>query len=62
MMVLAFLAAGAAGTQLVAPFMEGSSMVPLAAVMLAFVIVSLLLVVPYASGRPVLANDRSYDQ
>ena len=62
MMTLAFLAAGAAGTQLVAPYMDEPSMVPLAVTMLAFVIASLLLVLPYASGRAILANDGGHDQ
>ncbi|WKB51484.1 MFS transporter [Eleftheria terrae] len=47
MMVLALLLAGALGTQSVAPFMGGTSVVPLAAGMLALCLASLALVLRY---------------
>ena len=47
LLTLALLACGALGTQLVAPFMAGASMVPLAAAMGAMLLVSVLLVLPY---------------
>jgi DHA1 family bicyclomycin/chloramphenicol resistance-like MFS transporter len=47
MLVLAMLMAGALGTQVVAPFMDGRSVAPLAGGLLAFCVVSLALVVPY---------------
>jgi len=47
LLTLALLAWGALGTQLVAPFMAGASMVPLAAAMGAMLLVSVLLVLPY---------------
>jgi MFS family permease len=47
MLVLGILLAGAAGTQLIAPFLDGPSAVPLASVMLGLGLVSLLLIVPY---------------
>jgi MFS transporter, DHA1 family, multidrug resistance protein len=51
MMVLALLLAGAAGTQGVAPFMSGTSVVPLAAALLAMNLLSLALVLPYPHGK-----------
>lgn len=51
LLVLALLCVGAVGTQGVAPFMDGDSMVPLAAAMLAMVLASLALVWPYPA-RP----------
>lgn len=47
LLVLALLCIGSLGTQLVAPFMAGDSMVPLAAAMLAMVLASIALVLPY---------------
>jgi MFS family permease len=47
MMVLLLLLAGAAGTQGVAPFMTGTSAVPLAAALLAMTLTSLALVLRY---------------
>jgi MFS transporter, DHA1 family, multidrug resistance protein len=46
-LVLAMLLAGALGTQLVAPYMDGRSAAPLAGGLLIFCLVSLALVVPY---------------
>lgn len=51
MLVLALLLAGAAGTQGVAPFMDGASAAPLAATMLAMTACSLALVLPYPRPR-----------
>jgi MFS transporter, DHA1 family, multidrug resistance protein len=52
-LVLAVLLAGAAGTQVVAPFMDGASTTPLASGMLLLCAASLALVAPYpaASSR-----------
>jgi MFS transporter, DHA1 family, multidrug resistance protein len=47
MLVLVLLFAGAAGTQAVAPFMDGASMRPLMAAMVLMTLVSLGLVIPY---------------
>ncbi len=47
MLVLAILLAGALGTQVIAPFMEGQSGAPLAFCMLALGLLSMLLIVPY---------------
>lgn len=47
LLVLALLCVGALGTQAVAPYMAGASLVPLAAGMLAMVLASLALVWPY---------------
>ena len=47
LLVLALLGAGSLGTQLVAPFMAGDSVLPLAAAMLAMVLASFLLVLRY---------------
>ena len=47
LLTLALLAAGALGTQAVAPFMGGRSVVPLAAALLLMCVLSLLLVTPY---------------
>jgi hypothetical protein len=56
MLVLAMLLAGAFGTQVVAPFMDGRSAAPLAGGLLVFCLVSLALVVPYPreAGQPVV--------
>jgi DHA1 family bicyclomycin/chloramphenicol resistance-like MFS transporter len=53
MMVLLLLVAGAFGIQGVAPFIAGASVVPLAGAMLAMVLASLALVIPYPQ-RPDL--------
>jgi hypothetical protein len=45
--MLALLYIGSLGTQLVAPFMAGDSIVPLAAAMLAMLLASIVLVLPY---------------
>jgi len=47
LLVLALLCVGALGTQLVAPFMAGDSIVPLATAMLAMQLASIGLVLPY---------------
>lgn len=47
LLVLAVLCVGALGTQGVAPFMAGTSVLPLAAAMLAMLVASLALVLPY---------------
>ena len=47
MLVLALLLSSALSTQLVAPFMDGRSVVPLAATVLVQVVLSLVLVIPY---------------
>lgn len=53
LLTLALLAIGSLGTQLVAPFMAGASLVPLAAAMGAMLLTSLALVSPYpALQRP----------
>jgi predicted MFS family arabinose efflux permease len=53
LLTLALLAIGSLGTQLVAPFMAGASLVPLAAAMAAMLLASLALVSPYpALQRP----------
>jgi len=51
MLVLSILAAGAVGTQLIAPHMDRRSTVPLMSAMLAFSMASLWLVVPYPKGE-----------
>jgi DHA1 family bicyclomycin/chloramphenicol resistance-like MFS transporter len=53
MLVLAMLMAGALGTQVVAPFMSGRSVAPLAGGLLVFCAVSLALVVPYPRDKSV---------
>lgn len=54
MLILALLLAGALGTQLVAPFLDGSSAAPLMLGMLALSSISLALVLPYPkAGEPV---------
>lgn len=50
MMVLAILFAGAVGTQLVAPFMNGASATPLLFTMLVACALSVALVIPYPQG------------
>jgi DHA1 family bicyclomycin/chloramphenicol resistance-like MFS transporter len=52
LLVLALLCVGSLGTELVAPFMAGDSIVPLAAGMLVMLIASIALVLPYPP-RPV---------
>jgi MFS family permease len=52
MLVLALLAIGSLGTQLVAPFMAGSSVAPIATAMLAMLVASAALVAPY----PAITN------
>jgi MFS transporter, DHA1 family, multidrug resistance protein len=52
MLVLALLLASALGTQLVAPFMDGKSIVPLAITVMVQVTVSLMLVIPYPVNTP----------
>jgi DHA1 family bicyclomycin/chloramphenicol resistance-like MFS transporter len=47
LLVLALLCMGSLGTQLVAPFMAGDSIVPLAAAMLTMLLASIVLVLPY---------------
>jgi hypothetical protein len=47
LLVLALLCVGSLGTQAVAPFMAGTSVVPLAAGMLLMLLASLALVLPY---------------
>lgn len=51
MLVLGILLAGALGTQVVAPFMDGASGTPLALGMLVLGTVSLLLIVPYPKAE-----------
>jgi MFS transporter, DHA1 family, multidrug resistance protein len=52
MLVLVILLAGALGTQIVAPFMEGRSGAALAAALLIISVISFALVVPYPSLPP----------
>lgn len=52
LLTLALLAIGALGTQAVAPFMGGTSMLPLAAAMAAMLLASLALVLPYPGLPP----------
>lgn len=47
LLVLALLCIGSLGTQLVAPFMAGDSIVPLTTAMLAMLLASIGLVLPY---------------
>jgi MFS family permease len=56
MLMLAILAAGALGTQGVAPFMSGPSALPLASAMLALCIASLAMVLPYPHVRTVASQ------
>ncbi len=56
MLVLALLLASALGTQLVAPFMDGQSIVPLAVAVLVQVVISLLLVIPYPQAEVPLSS------
>jgi predicted MFS family arabinose efflux permease len=51
LLMLAILAAGALGTQGVAPFMSGNSPLPLALAMLGLCVASLAMVLPYPHGR-----------
>ena len=52
-MVLALLLAAAFGTQLIAPLLDGPSVLPMAVGMLLFTIASIALITPYpASGKP----------
>jgi MFS transporter, DHA1 family, multidrug resistance protein len=61
MLVLAMLLAGALGTQIVAPFMDGRSGAPLATALLILCLISLGLVVPYppaaATSSPLAAHE-----
>src|SRR6185295_16243740 len=52
MLMLAILAAGALGTQAVAPFMSAASALPLAVAMLLLCGLSLALVLPYPHPAP----------
>jgi DHA1 family bicyclomycin/chloramphenicol resistance-like MFS transporter len=53
LLVLALLAAGAAGTQLAAPFLDRAGLPAVVTVMTAMIALSLLVVTPYPAARPL---------